>query len=140
MPFEYVEHAADVALRGIGETPEDAFVEAARAMWNLMIDLDAIAPRESLRIERSAGRLDLLLVEWLSALLAEKDISGLLFSRFAVSIRPQDGGHRLDGEAWGERLDPTRHSAKLEVKGISYLGLQVVLEKDQWVAQCVVDV
>src|SRR5512136_643628 len=67
VPFEYVDHAADVALRGIGETPEDAFVEAARAMWNLMIDLDAIAPRESLRIERSAGRLDLLLVEWLSA-------------------------------------------------------------------------
>lgn len=140
MPFEYVEHTADVALRGIGETPEDAFVEAARAMWNLMVDLDAIAPRESLRIERSAVRLDLLLVEWLSALLAEKDISGLFFSRFCVSIVPQGGGHRLDGEAWGERLDSTRHSTKLEVKGISYLGLRVVLEKDQWVAQCVVDV
>jgi len=140
VPFEYLDHTADVALRGTGETPEEAFCEAARGMWSLMVDLDAIRPEESVRVDRTAERLDLLLVEWLSALLAEKDVSGLFFSRFRVSIERQGGGHRLVGEAWGERLDPARHQAKLEVKGITYSGLRVVREKDRWIAQCVVDV
>lgn len=140
MPFEYLEHTADVALRGIGKTPEEAFVEAARAVSNLMVNLDAIEPRESVRIERTAATLDLLLVEWLAALLAETGLGGLFFSRFRVSIGPDGGGYRLDGDAWGERLDRARHVAKVEVKGISYLGLRVAWEKDRWVAECVVDV
>ena len=140
MPFEYLDHTADVALRGTGETPEEAFCEAARAMWSLMVDLDAIRSEESVRVDRTAERLDLLLAEWLSALLAEKDVSGLFLSRFRVSIERQGGGHRLVGEAWGERLDPARHQTKLEVKGITYSGLRVVREKDRWIAQCVVDV
>ena len=140
MPFEYLDHTADVALRGTGETPEEAFCEAARAMWSLMVDLGAIRPKESVRVERDAERLDLLLVEWLAALLAEKDISGLLFSRFRASIGRRGEEYRLDGEAWGERLDPARHQTKLEVKGITYSGLRVVREKDRWIAQCVVDV
>ena len=140
MPFEYLEHTADVALRGTGKTIEEAFVEAARAMTNLMVDLEAVRPLEKLALERASERMDLLLVEWLSALLAEKDVTGRFFSRFQVEIESRGHACRLEGEAWGERLDPARHAPKLEVKGISYLGLRVVREKDQWVAQCVVDV
>jgi len=140
MPFEYVDHTADVGLRGIGETVEGAFAEAARGMTNLMVDVDAVRPTERLDVRRRAGELDLLLVEWLAALLAEKDVTGRFFSRFQLLIARDPDGCRLDGEAWGERLDPLRHVPKLEVKGISYAGLRVAQDGRRWVAQCVVDV
>ena len=139
MPFEYRDHTADVEVRGIGDTVEEAFCAAAAGMFNLMVDLDRIAPRERLEVAVSAPRLELLLVEWLSTLLGEKEISGLIFSRFAVEIETTAGEHRLRGSAWGEPLVPAHHRPKLEVKGISYAGLRVDNRDGKWITQCVLD-
>ena len=140
MPFEYLDHTADVAVRGIGKTMGKAFCEAAKAMFNLMVDIDQVTAKQSLDVLRDASTPELLLVDWLSELLAQKDLTGLYCSRFHVSIAEQADGLHLEGTAWGERLDPSRHSAKLEVKGVTYSGLRVVRKGKEWIAQCVVDI
>ncbi len=139
MRFEYRDHAADVEVRGIGDTVEEAFAAAAAGMFNVMVDLDRIVPQQRLTIAVSAPRIELLLVEWLGTLLGEKEISGLIFSRFAVEIDTVAGKSRLRGSAWGEQLDPARHRPKLEVKGVSYAGLRVENQDEKWIAQCVLD-
>jgi len=140
MPFEYLDHTADVALRGIGETVEEAFCEAAKAMFNLMVDVDQVTAKQSLKVFREASTPELLLVEWLSELLVQKDLTGLFHSRFHVNIVKKSDGLRLEGTAWGESLDLSRHSVKLEVKGVTYCGLHVVRKGKEWIAQCVVDI
>jgi SHS2 domain-containing protein len=140
MPFEYLDHTADVALRGIGETIEEAFCEAAKAMFNLMVDLAQVAPKQPHKIAHDAEKLDLLLVEWLSELLAHKDLTGLFHSRFSADIVKKNDGFHLEGTAWGEPLDISKHSVKLEVKGVTYSGLHVTQEGGRWIAQCVVDI
>jgi len=85
--------------------------------------------------------LDGLLVDWLGALLAEKDVSGLVFGRFEVQIAETADGYRLDGVAWGEPIDVSRHRIGVEVKGISYLGLAVRRERSgESCAEFVLDV
>lgn len=139
MGFEYLDHLGDIGIRGWGETLEEAFSEAARAVFSLMIDLDRVNPtvRHEVRVE--AGTLDGLLVEWLAALLAAKDVSGLIFSDFAVSIEGGRSGYTLSGAGLGEPLDPERHRIGTEVKGISYLGLAVKRAEQGWIAECIVD-
>lgn len=139
MPFEYRDHTADVELRGIGKTVEEAFCAAAQGMFNLMIDLSTIEPRVRFPLEVSAPRLELLLVEWLGTLLGEKEISGLIFSRFKAAIERRSDGFTLKGEGWGEPIDPSRHHPRLEVKGVSYAGLTVAEKDGRWIAQCVLD-
>ncbi len=138
--FEYLDHTADVEVRGIGDTVEEAFCAAAAGMFDLMVDLEMVSPRDRFPVEASASRLELLLIEWLSTLLGEKEISGLIFSRFDVKIDAVPDGFRLRGEGWGERLDPDRHRPKLEVKGVSYAGLRVEERDGVWIAQCVLDI
>ncbi len=137
--FEYLDHTADVEVRGIGDTVEEAFCAAAAGMFDLMVDLGKISPRDRFPVEVSAPRLELLLIEWLSTLLGEKEISELIFSRFNAKIDTVPDGFRLSGEGWGEPLDPTRHRPKLEVKGVSYAGLRVEERDGRWIAQCVLD-
>jgi SHS2 domain-containing protein len=61
----------------------------------------------------------------------------LLFGRFEVRL----AGHRLEGRAWGEKIDVARHQPAVEVKGATLTCLRVGQETDgAWVAQCVVDV
>jgi len=140
MPFEYLEHTADTGVRGIGETVEEAFCEAARAIFNLMVDLEEIVPEKAVHFAVEARQLDLLLVEWLAGLLVKKDLEGLLLSRFHVELREMENGFSLRGEGWGEPLDLKRHRPKIEVKGVTYAGLHVQKEDERWIAQCVVDI
>lgn len=140
MPFDYLDHTADACLRGVGETVEEAFCEAARAMFHLMVDLEQIVSKQRVQVAGNAEDLDLLLVEWLAALLAQKDLKAVVLSQFYVDISEQSGGFHLEGEGWGETLDRVKHNVKVEVKGVTYSGLHVCREEGKWVAQCVVDI
>jgi len=139
MAYEILEHTADAGVRGIGDTLEEAFCEAARATFSLMVDLERVEPREAVPIEVEADSLEGLLVAFLGELLARRDIDGLVFSQFQVKIEEGNGGWRLTGKALGEPLDPARHRAEVEVKAATYFGVRVEREGDRWIAQCVLD-
>ena len=128
---------ADIGVRGIGATREQAFEQAALAMTAVITDPGRVAARDAVAIECEAPDAELLLAEWLNALVYEMSTRKMLFSRFAVRF----GGTRLAGEAWGERVDSGHHHPAVEVKGATYTELKVAEQEDgTWVAQCVVDV
>ncbi len=140
-PIEWLDHTADMGFRASGDTIEDAFCEAARALFSLMFAFEEIRPRTEYRMAVSAPSLPELLVEWLSELLVQKELSGLVFSRFGVKIAGNELlGFSAIGCAFGEMLDRDRHRPGTEVKGISYLGLDVSQRDETWVVQAVVDV
>jgi SHS2 domain-containing protein len=136
VPYETFEHEADIGIRGFGRTIEEAFGNAAAAMYSVMVRIDAVKPAQGKTVLADAPDAELLLVEWLNALLSLSDIERMVFSKFEVKIN----GTSLKGTAWGEPLDRVSHEPKVEIKGATYHMLQVKKEKDRFVAQCVVDV
>jgi SHS2 domain-containing protein len=134
--YETFEHEADIGIRGRGATPEEAFAQAAAAMYSVMVDIARVEEKEFRGVNVAADDREQLLVEWLNGLLAVSDIERMVFARFEVRIE----GNRLAGTAWGEPLDRTKHEPKVEVKGATYHLLRVDQEGDHYVAQCVVDV
>ena len=135
--WELFPHGADSGVRGHGETREAAFANAAYAMTAAAADASAVRPETVVEVNCAAPDDELLLVDWLNALIFEMATRRMLFSRFAVRI--EDG--MLAGVAWGEAIDPARHGLGVEVKGATYTALRVGQEADgRWTAQCVVDV
>ncbi len=134
--YETFEHEADIGIRGFGKSIESAFENAAVALYSVMVNIARIAQNESRTLSVSAPDNELLLVEWLNALLSLSDIERIVFSRFEVRI----SGNSVTGTAWGEKLDKKRHEPGVEVKGATYHQLNVKNEGDIWTAQCVVDV
>ncbi len=135
--WEHFSHAADVGVRGFGATPAEAFVQAALATVAVMADPARIEPRRAVALSAEAADLELLLAEWLNALIYEMATRKMLFSRFAVAI----GGNRLTATAWGEPVDRARHDLGTEVKGATLTELRVAEDAPgRWIAQCVVDV
>jgi SHS2 domain-containing protein len=47
---------------------------------------------------------------------------------------------RVIAVAWGERRDPTKHPARLVVKGITYHQLKIDHTPEGWVCEVFVDV
>jgi len=137
MSWETFPHEADVGVRGIGATLAEAFAGAATAMTSAICDPARVVPKDAVVVACTAPDEEMLLVDWLNALVYEMATRRMLFSRFEVSIED----HSLRAIVWGEPVDVARHQPAAEVKGASFCELAVNREPDgRWLAQCVVDV
>jgi tRNA nucleotidyltransferase (CCA-adding enzyme) len=134
--WEHFEHGADVGVRGCGATKAEAFEQAALALTAAVADPAVVRPLERVELACEAPDDELLLAEWLNALVYEMATRRMLFSRFAVTLE----GTRLEAQAWGEPVDAARHQPAVEVKGATYTDLRVAPQDGGWVAQTVVDV
>jgi len=135
--WEHFEHKADIGVRGIGPSIESAFEQAALALVAVCTDPARVRPVVQVELQCAAPTPELLLVEWLNALIFEMATRKMLFSRFSVQIDDQ----KLRATVWGEPIDVARHEPAVEVKGATYAELVVQRAADgAWVAQCVVDV
>ena len=135
--WTHFEHRADMGVEGFGANPAEAFEQAALAMTAIVCDPTTVRPAERVTLHCDEPNLELLFVDWLNALVYEMATRRMLFARFGVCLR--DGA--LEGEAWGEPVDPERHQPAVEVKGATYTALAVTRQPDGvWLARCVVDI
>ncbi|WP_027149976.1 archease [Methylobacter tundripaludum] len=135
--WEHFEHDADIGIRGIAPTLEQAFEQAAVAMTAVVTPLELVSASKVVCIHCEAPDNELLLVSWLNELIYEMSAHGLLFNRYEVVI---DNG-TLSAAAFGEDVDRQKHQPAVEIKGATFTELRVYQQADDaWVAQCVVDV
>ena len=162
-PIAYFDHDADMGIVGCGTRIEEAFENAATAVFAMMTNLGQVRLRESVVIEFEEADAELALVTWLNLLLGQARSRALVFGRFhlrrdgaspkvgdrrsgppeEVGTFPSRGietsGARWSGTAEGE---PWRAGLErgVEVKGATLTGLAVTQQDGLWEARCVVDV
>lgn len=135
--WQHFAHGADIGVRGLGATPGEAFEAAALALTAVVTDPARVVPAQAVEVRCSVPDLELLLVEWLNALVYEMATRRMLFSAFEVRL--DDG--RLEARLGGEPVDVPRHQPAVEVKGATLTELAVRPAPDgRWLAQCVLDV
>lgn len=140
MPYRYLEHVGDAAIEARGRTREDAFAEAARAMFGLMVPGGGAAAETRAEVEVRAPDLGGLLVEFLNELLSRQGVMGVIFTECRVKeIAREGGGYRLAAEAVGAGPGSLRGLLGAEVKAASYSGLMVDEEGDSTTVRCVLD-
>ncbi len=135
--WEHFSHGADIGVRGIGPGVASAFEQAAVALTAVICNPDAVKPLKSRAFECAAPDYEMLLVDWLNALVYSMATEHMLFSEFEVRVT----GTRLHALARGEDLNLARHQPAVEIKGATLTELSVQEREDgSWLAQCVVDV
>src|SRR5262245_20971843 len=135
--YETFEHTADLGLRIRAANLDQLFAEAAEALFSAIVeDLSAVEPKQRLDVQLQGDDRALLLFDWLNELLFRFDTEHLLFGKFEVRLKDDN----LNGAAWGQPLDLSRHSLSHEVKAITYHGLRVEQEANGWLAEVIVDI
>ncbi|HEY2882945.1 MAG TPA: archease [Pirellulales bacterium] len=137
--YEVFDHTADIGLRVRANSLEGLFAEAGRGFLSLVVtNLEAIEPREKIQIELSGREqeTEYLLFDWLNELLFLFETKHLLLAKFDVQL----SAIGLKATAWGEPVDTGRHRLEHEVKAITYHGLKVTREADEWLAEVIVDI
>jgi tRNA nucleotidyltransferase (CCA-adding enzyme) len=134
--WEHFPHQADIGIKATADSLSRAFEEAALALTAIITEPQKVEPKESVKIECSGENEELLLVNWLSAVIYEMDVRKMLFSRFEVIIEDM----KLSAVISGEKINQNKHSPAVEPKAVTYNQLSVKEEHSKWTVQCVIDV
>ena len=119
--YEVIDHTADIVIRASGKDLNEAFENAAYALFDTMCDASTVRPLKTKKLELASDDPEQLLVDWLSRLLFICDVDDMLFSEFEVRME----GGALKAKIKGEKLDAKRHQLKTDIKAIAYHMLEV---------------
>ena len=119
MPFEVVDHTADIGIRvWAGDLPT-LLAESARGMFEQIADLEKVAS-DPIGTFCCAGIDETdLVINMLRELLHWHVGKGMLIKKAVVESL---NGLALTGRAWGEHFDPARHTIRNEIKAVTYAG------------------
>ncbi|AEH07547.1 archease [Methanothermococcus okinawensis] len=156
--FEYFETMADMGIIARGDTLEEAFKESAKALSNLMVNLNTVEKKIKRKIEVNSEDLYSLLYDFLTELLIIMDSEQLVFSDFDIKIYKKEGNNNdnehgkehdkynsenekyiLKCVAYGEKLNKEKHETKEEVKAITYHKMEIKKENNEYVIKYIVD-
>lgn len=122
VPYEIIEHPADVGFLAYGRTLAELFENAALAMCALACAAEKIEETEQREIVVCGADLESLLFAWLAEILGIADAEQLVFRRVAAAQlrEPKDGAPgEARGIAYGEIFDRARHAAGTYIKAVT---------------------
>ena len=131
-----MEHTADTGIIAYGTDMPEAFANAAYGMFSLMADLRQVREETSRYVEAEAGDTESLVVSWLNELLYIFDVERIIFRRFDVL---EITNTRLKADAYGEKVDPSRHKLRGGVKAATYHTLKVAERRDRYSIRVIFD-
>jgi SHS2 domain-containing protein len=120
--YELIEHTADIGIRIFGSRKEDIFINAAYAMFDIMVESKAIDFKLKHSLTIKAADTEELLICFLNELIYLFVSKEFLPAKFKIVEMDRQC---LSVEVSGERFNPKRHKLKTEIKAATYHNLKI---------------
>jgi SHS2 domain-containing protein len=137
--YRFLEHTTDAEIESYGETMEEAFENAAKALEDTLVNIEKIKPQIEEEISVTGKDIEALLYSWLEALIIRVDETNMLFSKFECKISKTENGFLLEAKVFGEKFDPKRHEEKTGVKAPTYHGMKIEEKNRQITLRFILD-
>ncbi len=135
--YDYFDVEADVGIHAWGTSLAEAFAEATRGMFALVVDLSRVEPIETREVRAQGASLEQLLVNWLNECLYVHEIEGFVMRHVDIDRCETSLVH---GVLHGEEFDRERHRPGTIVKAATLHDVSVIEEHGRWDVRVVVDV
>jgi SHS2 domain-containing protein len=134
--YEYIDHTADIGIRGYGKTFLETLVNVAQGMFAAINDMKHVDAVESLPVDITAATPEDLVVQFLSYLLYLHDAEKFIAKEYQIKLTEPN---QIQGTLCGERFNPNKHYLYDEVKAVTYHQLLVEQKDDRWTIQVICD-
>lgn len=125
---------SEIAVRVVGNSQADLFANSAFALFDVMVEMQAIEARERLPLEVEGSDRDDLMVNWLRELLYLYQGSGYVLREFQIR---EVKDTVVKAEVAGEKIDPDRHEIKQEIASVAFHKSRMDKTGDQWTAHLI---
>lgn len=138
--FKFFKKTADAKFQAYGDTLEEAFSNAALAMFNIMTDTKKVRPLIEKKVFVKADGLESLLYDFLAKFLVLLDGDNFVAHEVIVSkVDETNGGYSIEATALGDTLNG-KYEAHDNVKAVTYNEMKITSTKKGWVLQVVCDI
>src|SRR3989344_4725882 len=140
-PFhKFIDHTADVLFVARAEDLPELFEQCAFAVEETMINIKKIKSVNDIKILCENKKIDGLLFDFMDELVFFKDYKQLVFSKFDITIKENEGVYNLACIAHGEKIDVVRHEPKVDVKAVTRHLFEVIKDEQSWKAKVLLDI
>lgn len=145
MPYRIFEHTADLGIEASGATAGDALADAALALTSILTGNTHPhllgRPDRELAFTVEAPDRGALAVAFLSELLWHLESQDLLWVGGGVHVTDgADGTLRAEARGNGVVHDAARHGSGVEVKAVTYHGLEFGRKGKEWTLKVILDI
>lgn len=131
---------ADLAFEAVGDSLQDLFQGATRALIETLADPETVTSTWQHVITRTDLDPAELLFDWLSDLVYWKDAAGVVFHDAELTVTYDSQSWNLVATLHGAPVDHSMQRLRNDVKGITKHWYEVKRERTGWWARVVVDV
>ena len=136
--FKFLEHTADAKFQAFGKTMEEAFSNAALAMFSIITDIKKIKKEIKKEIKADGGDIKALLYCFLEELLFLIDTENFLLSSIKeISIKEINKKFKLNAVAVGDKAN--NYETHGDIKAVTYNEMRIEENKDKVMVQVVLD-
>lgn len=141
-PFRFLPDiaTADLAFEAFGKDPAELFQNAGLALEEAMVEVESVAPRESIEMTKEEESLSELLFSFLEELVFLKDSEQLLFNKLKCDVFENNRKWKLLASLKGEKIDPKKHKLGVDVKAVTKHLFNVGENKEGYWAQVILDI
>ena len=141
--YEIINHTADIGIKVYGRNLEALFLNAARAMFEIMLESIKKRPifqkqkQVKFLLHKQGNNSEEVFIAWLSELLYLFATEGLIMDK--ADIQKLDS-NSIQAEVAGRIFNPEFERIKTEVKAVTYHELEVKKTDRNYEAQVIFDV
>ncbi len=137
--FKFLEHTADAKFQAFGKNLEEAFSNAALAMFSIIVDTDKVKPKIEKKIFVESENKESLLYDFLAELLVLLDSVPFLLNK-VKSLKIEKGKkYKLTAVVVGDS-DVKSYETKMHIKAMTYSEMFIKELPDKTTVQVVVDI
>jgi len=141
--YEIIDHTADIGIKVYGRNLEELFLNAAKAMFEIMLEAANKKPifrkpeHKKFLLNKQGNNIEETFVFWLSELLYLFSTQGLIMEK--ADINRLDSSC-IQAEVEGRIFNPKFCRIKTEIKAVTYHELEIKETPQGYEAQVIFDV
>ena len=137
--FKFLEHTADAKFQAFGKNMEEAFSNAASAMFSIITNTKKIKKNIKKGIEAKGHDLKSLLYNFLEELLFLIDTENFLLNHVEeLVIHKKEKEYFLEAIAVGDKYSE-KYKTEGDIKAVTYNEMEIKEEKGKVMVQVVLD-
>ncbi len=136
--YTFLDHPSEALVEVKALTTNEVFSDAARALFDLMTDLEKVDVQESFQVQLNSPERHLLLVDWLNHLILLHEVQKVFLVQFKVHVVQNSDWH-LTAVVEGEKIREN-HERRLHAKSATYGQLQWLEEQKNHIVRIVIDI
>ncbi|MFC1592571.1 archease [Candidatus Omnitrophota bacterium] len=141
--YEIIDHTADVGIKVYGKGLEELFINAAQAMFEVMLgegNKKSLFKKQELKkffLHKNASGIEDVFIAWMGELLYLFYSEGLIMEK--ADIQKLDSQSIL-ADVSGTIFNPESHRIQTEIKAVTYHELEVQKTDKGYQAQIIFDI